>query len=249
MVLIKLTWIFYFFPSLKLQEKPKGFVGFSGFGASTKTPTAAFSFLNKPTTLSTELKAPDNGENGSAKPVMSEENSSEKEYLASLRVLNETVSSWITEHVKKNPCCVLTPIFQDYEKHLKDLELKRKETKSKESTPKELENASKPPVVPLSENFKFGALKNETSKSNSGLFSSSTPISTAATVKAPFSFSLGSNSNLNTSATPASFSFATGKPAFSSAPPFSFATGTPAASSSTPSFSFSFSRYLVLKKL
>lgn len=59
-----------------------------------------------------------------------DENGNEEEYLSSLRVLNETVTSWVAEHVKKNPCCVLTPIFSDYEKHLKTLEEKRKSKKS-----------------------------------------------------------------------------------------------------------------------
>lgn len=44
------------------------------------------------------------------------------EYLRQLKLLNENILSWIQKHVSKNPYCILTPSFKDYEKHLGDLE-------------------------------------------------------------------------------------------------------------------------------
>ena len=44
------------------------------------------------------------------------------QYLTSLKNLNESVTKWIKSHVEKNPFCILTPIFTDYEQHLKTLE-------------------------------------------------------------------------------------------------------------------------------
>ena len=46
------------------------------------------------------------------------------EYLKQLQALNVGVSKWISTHVEKNPHVDLTPIFKDYEKHLKAIDLK-----------------------------------------------------------------------------------------------------------------------------
>ena len=43
-------------------------------------------------------------------------------YLHQLKCLNEGVTKWIKQHVDKNPYCILTPIFKDYEKHLAEIE-------------------------------------------------------------------------------------------------------------------------------
>lgn len=44
------------------------------------------------------------------------------EYLSQLRSLNISVSEWINKHVKENPYVDLTPIFKDYEDHLKSID-------------------------------------------------------------------------------------------------------------------------------
>lgn len=41
--------------------------------------------------------------------------------MSSLKNLNESVLSWIKSHVDKNPFCILTPVFKDYEKHLEEI--------------------------------------------------------------------------------------------------------------------------------
>ena len=46
------------------------------------------------------------------------------EYLVQLCALNVGVSKWISSHVEKNPHVDLTPIFRDYEKHLKMIDRK-----------------------------------------------------------------------------------------------------------------------------
>lgn len=100
------------------------FAGFSGFG-SLKPTSASFSSLVQP--MKTE---PRNGVGSSAsssaelrstaldsaKPVKSDE------YYSKLRALNESVSAWIKQHVDKNPYCILSPVFTDYEKHLAGVE-------------------------------------------------------------------------------------------------------------------------------
>ncbi|XP_015593398.1 nuclear pore complex protein Nup50 [Cephus cinctus] len=46
------------------------------------------------------------------------------DYYAKLKGLNESVSQWIKTHVDSNPFCILSPIFRDYEKYLKEIEAK-----------------------------------------------------------------------------------------------------------------------------
>ncbi len=45
-------------------------------------------------------------------------------YLAHLKALNTQVVKWIKDHVDKNPYVILSPVFTDYEKHIKELEEK-----------------------------------------------------------------------------------------------------------------------------
>ncbi len=43
-------------------------------------------------------------------------------YLTKLKELNNSVSDWITQHVKKNPHIDLTPVFEDYQKYMIEIE-------------------------------------------------------------------------------------------------------------------------------
>ena len=49
--------------------------------------------------------------------------------MAQLKSLNSSVAKWIKEHVDKNPYCILTPIFTDYEQHLGEIEKKYGDSK------------------------------------------------------------------------------------------------------------------------
>lgn len=51
------------------------------------------------------------------------------DYYAKLKGLNESVATWIKTHVDENPFCILTPIFRDYEKYLKEITSKEESTK------------------------------------------------------------------------------------------------------------------------
>lgn len=54
------------------------------------------------------------------------------EYYSNLKALNESVSQWIKTHVDKNPFCILTPIFRDYERYLKEIEGKQEKNVNEE---------------------------------------------------------------------------------------------------------------------
>ncbi|XP_022253430.1 nuclear pore complex protein Nup50-like isoform X2 [Limulus polyphemus] len=45
-------------------------------------------------------------------------------YYQQLKTLNENFVEWIQKHLSKSPYCNFTPVFQDYEKYVKDIEKK-----------------------------------------------------------------------------------------------------------------------------
>lgn len=55
------------------------------------------------------------------------------DYYAKLKGLNESVATWIKSHVDANPFCILTPIFKDYERYLKEITSKEESTKTQTS--------------------------------------------------------------------------------------------------------------------
>lgn len=52
------------------------------------------------------------------------------DYHTRLKGLNESVAQWIKSHVDSNPFCILTPIFKDYERYLKEIVSKEGSTKT-----------------------------------------------------------------------------------------------------------------------
>ncbi|XP_046561463.1 nuclear pore complex protein Nup50-like isoform X2 [Haliotis rubra] len=110
------------------------FTGFAGFKSKASTPSFGGTLLTD---------KDKNGSNSGASDSVKSENGgskSESEFLMNLKSLNQSVVTWIQQHVDKNPFCILTPIFKDYEEHLEELEKeKKKETgkPSSDSTEKE----------------------------------------------------------------------------------------------------------------
>jgi len=59
----------------------------------------------------------------------------DSDYMTRLASLNVSVSTWIQQHVAKNPCIDLTPVFKDYQRYLNDLDNATSLKESKEITP------------------------------------------------------------------------------------------------------------------
>ncbi|XP_041365239.1 nuclear pore complex protein Nup50-like isoform X2 [Gigantopelta aegis] len=112
------------------DDKPSSFSGFSGFGLKPKvpadtstTPVGTDHSENMANSLFSVKKRDDvNGLDPNKKK--------ESQYFQDLRNLNESVVAWIKQHVEKNPLCILTPVFKDYEKHLADIEKSDGESKA-----------------------------------------------------------------------------------------------------------------------
>lgn len=108
------------------------------------------------------------------------------EYSNKLRSLNQSVSAWIQQHVNTNPLCDLTPVFEDYKKHLGEIEKKHgnKSTDSASALP-----ANKTSSAPM-------AASSSSTTTTSTSSASSAPLSgfsfvkstTTAPAAQPFSF-------------------------------------------------------------
>jgi hypothetical protein len=59
-----------------------------------------------------------------------------------LKRLNEEVCEWIKKHINENPHVDLTPVFEDYEKHMLNLEKKFPAVSSKPGGPNVSTNAT-----------------------------------------------------------------------------------------------------------
>lgn len=104
--------------------KKSAFSGFSGFGVSKPDSTAsAFSFLAKIAAPAPEIVK----EVPKTTPA-----SNQNEFHSKLKGLNQSVLNWIKTHVETNPVCILTPIFDDYNKFVKEIE---SNYKNKDETP------------------------------------------------------------------------------------------------------------------
>lgn len=130
-------------------------------------------------------------------------------YYADLKGLNQSVSDWIAKHVASNPLCILTSIFDDYAKYLKDIELKKDTAatteKSSDFSFSSAATATKPPQAKLS----FGV----TTKTSPDAAPSTSSIKTATETFRQLSNQF---SNGVTPASSTGFSFGSG-------PPFTFA--------------------------
>jgi nuclear pore complex protein Nup50 len=182
------------------------FSGFGGFNSNTSsfatsTPalnSSPFGFLAK-LPSATASKPLTNGSSQTS-TNSKQKSGAHTEYASKVKALNIAVADWIKTHVDDNPLCILTPIFKDYEKYLKEFEdlKKKKQSEEKQTTTASITIESKPKDPEPSAStpsFSFGKPSapvstppSSSSTSNSGssnsLFSSfsfgATPAPTAA---------------------------------------------------------------------
>ncbi|XP_072171772.1 nuclear pore complex protein Nup50-like [Diadema setosum] len=136
--------------------------------------------------------------NGAALTATSTVNGSKgmDRYTSELTALNKSVSAWIQKHVDSNPLCDLSPIFDDYKKHLSDIEKKRStEEEAPAKNDVKLFPATVNPLASSQEKssssstatsftgFKFGGAGSSSFPSSSSTTTSITPGSGGETVK------------------------------------------------------------------
>lgn len=143
--------------------KPTGsmFSSFTGFSKDSSKPGAnAFSFLSSATNGDTSKKDEKDNSTGklssaTAEPAVGIIDKNQLDYYGSLKGLNQSIAKWIKEKVEQNPYCILTPIFDDYAKHLRTIQDKHKEDKKKSI---DAAKTSATTIEPAKASFTFGSL-------------------------------------------------------------------------------------------
>lgn len=119
-------------------------------------------------------------------------------YYSKLKSLNQSVSDWIKQHVDKNPLCILTPIFNDYEKYLKEIEKEKEEDSQKtinETKPSATTSLSQTKTPSGDCLFKVPLNTNNSSATNN----QNTPSKSNVDIKTNgFSFGLKKSDNVST---------------------------------------------------
>jgi len=158
--------------SFVLPQKPTA-ATFTPTTTKTNTfNTAASSVTSLPSSSSSSQTS-----TASSSPVRKRNN----EFYDNLQQLNRSLAECINKHISKEPCCVLTPLFKDYESHYKSLQEKYPIIKPNGVSPAEEKPKSVvSPVTSLSTN-------NTTSVSltSAGFFSSSNSTVTTSNGKEP----------------------------------------------------------------
>merc|ERR1719431_453243 len=167
-------------PKSPLEEVKKDSdskIGGFKFGASSPSTPLGFKFA--PQTRETggifgEPKGPFGtpaGEKSSTAvgtPSSSDSASRRKEYLKNVKDLNTQVTSWINKHVSSNSLVDLTPVFDDYKKHMTNIRTKygiqayKAKTKDGEESPKkeeEMEESAKEEINEHTEENSFYSTK------------------------------------------------------------------------------------------
>lgn len=205
------------------------FSSFAGFGKDNgKSSSLAFSFLSSATNAT-------NGDSSSEKENSANKLSSTKEqqpvgiiddknqmnYYGKLKGLNQSVAEWIQEKVKQNPFCILTPIFDDYAKHLNTIKETNKTSTKADTTPAETSTNAKTAITePAAKTFTFASLASS-STTNSNETTADKPLSVFKTADTT-ELNKGSAAAVNQPAKPTTFSFGSLTSTAPSASTFSF---------------------------
>lgn len=109
------------------QSETKSIFGnFAGFKSFTSNTNASAPFLFSATSINGSGSLASSANMPSSEPLKKTEptpgNSKSPKYCAELKALNEQLLDWIKTHLTKNPVCILTPIFKDYEKYIRNIE-------------------------------------------------------------------------------------------------------------------------------
>ncbi|TPP67114.1 hypothetical protein FGIG_10418, partial [Fasciola gigantica] len=100
------------------------FKSFTGFSNTASVPPISFNFGGKTNSLSASNHEHPPLTNRTTNEIADGQCDQEAEYLKQLLTLNRNFLDWIEKHVKEDPYCLLTPVFSDYEKHLRSLQEK-----------------------------------------------------------------------------------------------------------------------------
>lgn len=202
------------------SDTPSIFGNFAGFKPITSNTNASASFSFSSSSAATSINgsgsfaSPSNMP--SSEPLKKTEptqgNSKSPKYCAELKALNEQLLDWIKTHLTKNPVCILSPIFKDYEKYIRNIEEEdnneksaskknkisftaptsvsdvKESNKSIESSPTTTKTTSNSIFGNISANIFTNVVSNPSSKASADLSAAPTTIATTTSGATKFSF-------------------------------------------------------------
>lgn len=190
------------------------FSSFAGFGKDNgKSSSLAFSFLSSNNTT-TNGDSSSEKENSGSKQLTKEsgvgimDDKNQILYYGNLKGLNQSVAAWIQKKVEENPFCILTPVFDDYAKHLKTIQDTYKTSTTADPVTVAASTNTKPTITEPAKTFTFASLA-----------STSTTIASKTSQDAPtkplFSFRNENTTEVNKGSPAAAAAATSPKPSFS----------------------------------
>lgn len=116
--------------------------------------------------------------------ISSSTNVNSPEFITKLKELNVAVLNCIKGHIDSGKSCILTPVFKDYEKYIKELQEDDKKSSTVSSSPAKVNNVTSTASTGL---FSFGANKSNANADGGNSLAATTPTK-AASVAPMFSF-------------------------------------------------------------
>ncbi|XP_029651217.1 nuclear pore complex protein Nup50 [Octopus sinensis] len=103
------------------------FANFAGFSSTTNATTTTATTTPAATLTNSSMKpllgvSKPTGAASSITGASAGSDESDSKLHVQLKKLNKSVLQWMQQHVAKDPYCILTPIFKDYEKYLKTIQ-------------------------------------------------------------------------------------------------------------------------------
>lgn len=99
-------------------------------------------------------------------------------YLQQLKELNHSVSEWIAKHIKENAFVDLTPIFQDYQTHLSNIDAKYRPSEGVSPAPPSSSDGSATP--PVDDDKSHDSSEHEDNESQASQTESQTSVASGA---------------------------------------------------------------------
>lgn len=195
------------------------FSSFAGFGKDNGKPSSsAFSFLSSTTNGNSatekENAATKLAESNKEPPIGIIDDKNQLEYYRELKGLNQSISDWIKTKVNQNPICILTPIFDDYAKHLKTIQENHKTPAKADTNPVVACTNAKTTITEPAKTFTFASLASTSTANSINKPTQDKPLTSFSTenttelskgLKSPPTFSFGSLTS--TAPTASTFSF------------------------------------------
>lgn len=158
------------FGASSFSMKPLPGITSLSFGSSNMFSSVKPESTGTSTSLSLGKDTNQNGFKASSSENPQGQKPSNSSYKDNIKALNDSVAAWIQKHINMNPYVDLTPIFNDYKEHMKNIDLKFSTSTNETeafSSGAPVTGTPKQPVVPSASTFSNPSQSAQTNEENS----------------------------------------------------------------------------------